>query len=79
MARGNAPNSATSQFFITLHDDAKYSLDGGYAAFGYVVEGMDVVDAIAETLLQCDSDSYGFVSNEDAITIVSAKKINYEN
>ena len=79
MARTNDPNSATSQFFITLHDSATYSLDGGYAAFGHVVEGMDVVDAIAEALLQCDSDSYGFVSDDDAITIVSAKVLdNYK-
>lgn len=79
MARTNDPDSATSQFFITLHDSATYSLDGGYAAFGHVVEGMDVVDAIAEALLQCDSDSYGFVSDDDAITIVTAKVLeNYK-
>ncbi|MBR6208365.1 MAG: peptidylprolyl isomerase [Oscillospiraceae bacterium] len=45
MARAMAPNSAGSQFFI-MHDDAPH-LDGGYAAFGKVTEGMDVVDAIA--------------------------------
>ena len=39
-------DSASSQFFI-VHQDATY-LDGQYAAFGYVVEGMEVVDAIAE-------------------------------
>ena len=47
MARAQDPNSAGSQFFI-MHEDAPY-LDGQYAAFGKVVEGMDVVDAIAET------------------------------
>jgi peptidyl-prolyl cis-trans isomerase B (cyclophilin B) len=74
MARTNATNSATSQFFITLHDDAKRSLDGKYAAFGYVVKGMSVVDAIAEDLIKAPSSGYmGFVGNEDAITIVSAK------
>ena len=41
------PNSAGSQFFI-MHADAPH-LDGDYAAFGKVVEGMDVVDAIANT------------------------------
>jgi len=41
MARANDPNSASSQFFITLEDS--HFLDGGYAVFGKVVEGMDVV------------------------------------
>ena len=46
MARSMSPNSAGSQFFI-MHEDAPH-LDGSYAAFGKVVEGMDVVDEIAE-------------------------------
>lgn len=45
MARAMDPNSAGSQFFI-MHADAPH-LDGAYAAFGKVVEGMDVVDEIA--------------------------------
>jgi len=45
MARSMEPNSAGSQFFI-VHADAPH-LDGQYAAFGTVVEGMDVVDEIA--------------------------------
>ncbi len=45
MARSQNPNSAGSQFFI-MHEDAPH-LDGSYAAFGHVVEGMDVVDEIA--------------------------------
>ena len=45
MARASDPNSAGSQFFI-MHADAPH-LDGQYAAFGRVVEGMDVVDEIA--------------------------------
>lgn len=45
MARGNDKNSASCQFFIT-NADARSSLDGNYAAFGYVIDGMDVVDAI---------------------------------
>ena len=45
MARSQSPNSAGSQFFI-MHADAPH-LDGDYAAFGRVVEGMDVVDEIA--------------------------------
>lgn len=45
MARSMMPNSASSQFFI-CHADAKF-LDGQYAAFGKVVEGMETVDKIA--------------------------------
>lgn len=46
MARSMMPDSASSQFFI-MHKDAPH-LDGSYAAFGKVIEGMEVVDAIAE-------------------------------
>ena len=45
MARAMAPDSAGSQFFI-MHKDAPH-LDGQYAAFGKVIEGMDIVDDIA--------------------------------
>ena len=45
MARAMNPNSAGSQFFICDKDDL--FLDGQYAAFGHVIEGMDVVDKIA--------------------------------
>lgn len=48
MARSMAPNSAGSQFFI-MHEDAPH-LDGQYAAFGKVIEGMDVVDKIANCM-----------------------------
>ena len=47
MARSMRPDSAGSQFFI-MHQDAPH-LDGQYAAFGKVIEGLDVVDAIATT------------------------------
>ncbi len=46
MARAQHPDSAGSQFFV-MHADADY-LDGQYAAFGQVIEGMDTVDEIAE-------------------------------
>nr|WP_232310045.1 peptidylprolyl isomerase [Roseateles depolymerans] len=54
MARTNDPNSATSQFFINVVDnpglDPGYAPDGrGYAVFGYVIEGMEVVDKIRAT------------------------------
>lgn len=45
MARTNMPNSASSQFFI-MHQDAPH-LDGQYAAFGKVIEGIEAVDKIA--------------------------------
>ena len=45
MARAMNPDSASSQFFI-MHEDAPH-LDGQYAAFGKVTEGIDVVDSIA--------------------------------
>lgn len=47
MARSNEPNSASSQFFI-CNADSSDSLDGNYAAFGYVVEGMSVIDAVTK-------------------------------
>ena len=47
MARSMMPNSAGSQFFI-MHKNSPH-LDGSYAAFGKIIEGMDVVNKIAET------------------------------
>ena len=62
MARAMDYNSASSQFFI-MHQDATY-LDGQYAAFGYVTEGMDVVDAIVANTPVQDIQS-GFVAQEN--------------
>ena len=50
MARSQSPNSAGSQFFL-MHEDSPH-LDGQYAAFGKVIEGIEVVDSIAGT--KCD-------------------------
>ncbi len=52
MARGGHPDSASCQFFI-VHQAAKH-LDGKYTVFGYVIEGMDVVDKIAITPVEGD-------------------------
>ncbi len=51
MARTNDPDSATSQFFINVGDNEmlNYPSNGGYAVFGKVVEGMNVVDQIKST------------------------------
>lgn len=54
MARSKANNSASSQFFI-VHQDSTF-LDGSYAAFGYVTEGMDVVDAICAAAKPTDDN-----------------------
>ena len=61
MARATSPNSAGSQFFI-MHQDAPH-LDGSYAAFGTVIEGMDVVDKIASA----DTDYRDRPNNEQKI------------
>ncbi|MFQ6805168.1 MAG: peptidylprolyl isomerase [Lachnospiraceae bacterium] len=67
MARAQDPDSASSQFFI-MHQDTT-SLDGEYAAFGHVTEGMEVVDAICEdTPVQ---DGNGTVLPEDQPVITS--------
>lgn len=57
MARSDAPNSASSQFFI-MHQTTS-TLNGNYAAFGKVVDGMAVVDAIAACDKTNTVDSYG--------------------
>ena len=56
MARAMDPDSAGSQFFI-MHEDAPY-LDGQYAAFGKVVEGMEVVDEIANSMTDYNDRPY---------------------
>ncbi len=48
MARTNDPNSASSQFFICYSDTYSASLNGNYAAFGKVIEGMEVVDSFLD-------------------------------
>ena len=71
MARSSAMNSASSQFFI-VHEDSTY-LDGSYAVFGYVTEGMDVVDAIATSVTAEDSNDTVAKENQpkkEKITII---------
>ncbi len=66
MARSNNPDSASSQFFIVQADST--FLDGDYAAFGYVTEGMDVVDQICEDIEEGEN---GAVPPEDQPVIES--------
>lgn len=56
MARAQNPNSAGSQFFV-MHEEADY-LDGQYAAFGKVIEGMEVVDEIANVKTDWNDKPY---------------------
>ena len=65
MARSQDNNSASSQFFI-MHEDGDY-LDGSYAAFGHVTEGMDVVDKIAENTPVTDSNGTVLKENQPII------------
>ena len=65
MARSSLPDSASSQFFI-VHDDSTF-LDGQYAAFGQVTEGMDVVDAICENTPVVDSNGTVEASSQPVI------------
>lgn len=67
MARSSDYNSASSQFFIVQEDST--DLDGDYAVFGYVTDGMDVVDAICEAAQPTDDN--GTISAEDQPVITS--------
>jgi peptidyl-prolyl cis-trans isomerase A (cyclophilin A) len=73
MARTSDPNSATAQFFINVVDNAmlNYPSNGGYAVFGKVVEGMDVVDKIKAVKTRADAHLGGDVPVEP-VTITSA-------
>lgn len=66
MARTNDKDSATSQFFIVHTDSAKNhkALDGKYACFGYVVEGMEVVDAAIAATAHTATDTNGSIPKE---------------
>ncbi len=70
MARSNDPDSASCQFFI-MHDDATH-LDGSYAAFGRVLSGMGIVDAMCMNAHVTDSN--GTVPKEDQPVITEAAR-----
>lgn len=68
MARSDDFNSASSQFFI-VHQDSEF-LDGKYAAFGYVIEGMNVVDEIVKNVRVEDGNGTTLYENQPIITSI---------
>lgn len=68
MARSAAPDSASSQFFI-MHEKAPH-LDGQYAAFGKVLSGMEVVDAICQNVPVVDYNGTVLKENQPVMTTV---------
>jgi len=72
MARSKQYNSASSQFFI-MHADAAY-LDGQYAAFGRVTEGMDVVDAVCEAAEPTDNNGSIAKDAQPVITSITIRE-----
>lgn len=77
MARSTDPNSASSQFFI-CYDDSCASLNGSYAAFGKVVEGMEVVDGFLDVERTVGTD--GALSKPvTPIVIKSATVVEYNS
>jgi len=72
MARANAYNSASCQFFI-VHRDSRDSLDGRYAAFGYVTEGMEIVDEICAVARPIDNNGLLSPTSQPVITTVTIR------
>ena len=68
MARSSEYDSASSQFFI-VHEDSSASLDGQYAVFGYVTEGMEIVNEVCETAEPTDSN--GSIASDEQPIITS--------
>lgn len=69
MARSNDPNSASSQFFIVQQDATFW--DGDYAVFGYVTDGMDVVDAVCEAAQPTDGNGTIPADQQPVITSIT--------
>ena len=74
MARTSIKDSASSQFFIT-NADATF-LDGNYAGFGVVTEGMEVVDKITEVVAPKALDNNGTIATDDQPVIETIEVIN---
>ena len=69
MARAQDMDSASSQFFI-VHQDSTY-LDGQYACFGYVTDGMDIVDEICENTKVEDGNGTVLPENQPVIESIT--------
>ena len=74
LARSQDNDSASSQFFI-VQSDSTY-LDGQYAVFGYVYEGMDIVDQICKDVKVEDNNGTVKKENQPVIESIRCKKIN---
>lgn len=72
MARAQDPNSGSSQFFI-VQTDSTY-LDGNYAAFGEVTEGMDVVDQICKDVPVQDGNGTVLADDQPVITSITIRE-----
>jgi len=72
MARTDAPNSATSQFFI-VHETSPH-LDGKYACFGYVVKGIEIVDAICEGVQNSGSNGAVAAADQPVIKTITIRE-----
>ena len=70
MARSSDPDSASSQFFICYSDDDTF-LDGQYAAFGHVTEGMDIVDQICKDAKPTDNNGTISADEQPVMTSVT--------
>lgn len=72
MARSSEYDSASSQFFI-VHEDSSSSLDGQYAVFGYVTEGLEIVDAVCESAEPTDSNGTITSAEQPVITSITIR------
>ena len=72
MARATEYNSASSQFFI-VHEDSSSSLDGQYAVFGYVTEGLDIVDSVCESAEPTDDNGTVAADAQPVITSITIR------
>ena len=80
MARGKDKNSAGSQFFIVLSDNHTQDLDGRYAAFGEVIDGMDIIGQIENADLEITDENMGILKEPLTIkkTIIDTKGYKYK-
>ena len=74
MARSDSYDSASTQFFI-CHGDAQSSLDGLYAGFGYVVEGMDVVDLIMARTSPYGTGKNYFITDTTKQAVIESARV----